>query len=349
MFNDVYLLLGPEEGEKNDKIRTIKDELKKNAGEFDEEVYFASEDDKDILLSLHQPSLFSSFRLITVKHLENAKKDGALIKGLKEYLKNKEEDVALLLISTDSISPFSAAEEKYLKKEIFYEIFDSDKILWIREEFKKSGFQVTEDAIEEILSSIENNKADMKNLIDLVCSYYRNQDKNKKVIDSDDVASIITREKGENGYTLFKAVAKRNLEESLLIASTIALNDSTRLLGTLMTLSGEFRVAENIVDLKKKGMDLKTIQKEAKGISLTPFQSKGFNFRRRDALLAAASNYSINEIKKIIVYLTNSEEDLKTAGSDAEETFYDILYNVIINGGENNAKELYTSLEVKLV
>ncbi len=348
-MSSIYLLLGPEEGDKNEAISAIRKELHDSHPELEEESYYAGEDDKDAIESLYQPSLFSSFRIITVKHMENAKKDGALIKGLKGYLKEADPDIALILISQDTISPFTAAEEKHVEKKVFYEIFDSDKIAWIRTEFRKYGFSVTEDAIEEIMSSVENNKAEMKNLIELISSYYRGKDKDKKVIDGDDVASVITREKGENGYTLFKAVANRNLEKAIMIISSIALNDPMRLIGTLMTLTGEFRVAENIIALRDSGMSEKDVQKEAHGLSTTPFSSKGFNFRRKDGLYAAIKNYTPSEISRIVAYLSIQDNELKKAGSDALETFEDIIYTVIVNSGKENRMRLYEALIPSLV
>ena len=345
-----YLLLGPEEGDKKERLDEIKNELRSAYPELEEESYYASDDSAlSVLSSLRQPSLFSTYRLITVNHLELAKKDSALIKGLKEYVKTPEEDVCLIMISSDSTSFFTADEEKKIEKTVFYEEFESNKINWIKNTFRKNSFAVTEDAVEEILSSVENNKAEMKNLIDLISSYYRGKDEGKKVIDGDDVASVVTREKGENGYTLFKAVAKRDLEEALMIVSSIALNDPMRLIGTLSTLLGEFRIVENAIYLREKGLTDKEIQKEAKAITTSSFTSKGFNFRRRDGIFLAARNYTKEEIGRIIMFLIKSDNELKKAGSDAEDTFKDIIYNIVVNGAKENKSDLYTPLEVKLV
>lgn len=345
-----YLLLGPEEGDKREKLDEIRRTLREKYPDAEDESYYAGDDaSSSILATLRQPSLFSSHRIITVNHLELAKKDSPLVKGLKEYVKTPEEDVSLIMISSDSTSPFSSDEEKRIEKTIFYEEFESNKINWIKTTFRRLSFAVTEDAIEEIMSSVENNKAEMKNLIELICSYYRSKDENKKVIDGDDVSSVITREKGENGYTLFKAVAKRDLEEALMIIQSIALNDPMRLVGTLSTLLGEFRVVENAITLREKGYTDKEIQKEAHGITTSSFSQKGFNFRRRDGIFLAMRNYSKEEIEKIIMFLITSDNELKKAGSDAEALFEDILYTIIINGAKENKIELYTPLEVKFV
>ena len=205
-----------------------------------------------------------------------------------------------------------------------------------------------EDAIEEILSSVENNKAEMRALIELLCSYYRNRDENKKVIDGDDVATVITREKGENGYTLFKAVAKRDLEEALMIIKSIALNDPSRLISTLSTLTVEFKTTENAIALKERGLSEKEIQKEAKGIA-TSFQTKGFNFRRKEGIYLCMRNYTKEDIKRIIIYLVNADTELKKAGSDAEDLFEDLLYNIIVNSARERKEDIVSRLEVKLV
>ena len=345
-----YLLLGPEEGDKKEKLIEIKSTVKNEFPDLEEESYYASDDSASaILTSLRQPSLFSSHRLITINHLELAKKDSPLIKGLRSYVKESEEDVTLIMISSDSTSFFSSDEEKKIEKSIFYEEFDSKKIKWIRNTFRKNTFAVTEDAIEEIMSSVENNKAEMRNLIDLISSYYRGKDESKKVIDGEDVSAVITRQKGENGYTLFKAVAKRDLEEALMIIESIALNDPMRLIGTLSTLTGEFRISENALLLRQKGLSEKEIQKQAKAITTSGYSQQGFNFRRKDGIFLALKNYTGEEIRRIIAYLIKSDSELKKAGSDAKETFEDIVYTIIINGGKEKKADLYTPLEVKLV
>ena len=349
-MNKAYLLLGPEEGDKKEKLDAIKREIKASYPDHEEESYYASDDSaSSILSSLRQPSLFSSFRIVTINHLELAKKDSPLVKGLKEYVKTPQEDVCLIMISIDSTSFFSTEEEKKIEKTIFYEEFESNKINWIRTTFRKNSFAVTEDAIEEILSSVENNKAEMKNLIDLISSYYRAKDESKKVIDGDDVSAVITREKGENGYTLFKAIAKKDLEEALMIISSIALNDPMRLVGTLSTLTGEFRLTENAIELKEEGYSDKEIQKEARAITTSSFSPKGFNFRRRDGIFLCMRNYSKADIRRIIIYLIKSDNELKKAGGEAEDIFKDIVYNIIVNAGKVNDRDIYTPLEVKLV
>lgn len=348
-MNRIYLLLGPEEGDKKDKLEEIRRAIFAFDPDMEEESYYAGDDSaSQILQTLRQPSLFSSTRLITINHLELVKKDSPLIKGLKEYVKDAEDDVFLIMISSDSTSFFTAAEEKNLEKSIFYEEFERDKINWIRTTFKKQLFAVTEDAIEEILSSVENNKAEMRALIELLCSYYRNRDENKKVIDGDDVATVITREKGENGYTLFKAVAKRDLEEALMIIKSIALNDPSRLISTLSTLTVEFKTTENAIALKERGLSEKEIQKEAKGIA-TSFQTKGFNFRRKEGIYLCMKNYTKEDIKRIIIYLVNADTELKKAGSDAEDLFEDLIYNIIVNSARKRREDIFSRLEVKLV
>ncbi len=349
-MSNIYLLLGPEEGDKKDKINEIRKSVFEKYPDAEDENFFTSDDSPDtILQALRQPSLFSSYRIVTINHLELVKKESALVKGLKEYIKNPEEDVCLIMISLESTSFLTPAEEKKIEKIIFYELFESDKIAWIKSTFRSFSFAVTDDAIEEILSSVENNKAEMKSLIELISSYYRTKSAEKKVIDSDDVASIIARKKGENGYTLFKAIAKRDLESSLMILSSIALNDPARLIGTLLTLTSEFRVAENALELRKKGLSEKEIQSQAHGISTGVFSSRGYNFRRREGINLALRNYSEKEIERIIIALIKADNDLKRASGDAEDYFKDLIYSIVVNGGEEKAASLYIPLETKLV
>ena len=134
-----------------------------------------------------------------------------------------------------------------------------------------------------------------------------------------------------------------------MIIESIALNDPMRLIGTLSTLTGEFRISENALLLRQKGLSEKEIQKQAKAITTSGYSQQGFNFRRKDGIFLALKNYTGDEIKRIIAFLIKSDNELKKAGSDAKETFEDIVYTIIINGGKEKKAELYTPLEVKLV
>lgn len=342
------LLLGSEEGDKNDRLEEEKRNLINEYPDIEIQNFYATEEiTEQVATALTQPSLFSSTRLVIIKYLESAKKNGSLINLLSSYLSSPENDCYLIMLSSDNSSPF-AKNQKNLESVIFWEEFESNKISWIKKEFLKNGFSATDASVEEILSSVENNKAEMRNLITTIASYYRQKEPEKKVIDDEDVSSVTTRQKGETGSSLFSFIAKRDFEGSLMIIDAIALQDQSRLVGALMMLTSDFRMLENCLEKKEKRMPLKEIFESATSLSTSFAAQKGIPFRKRQAFENAMKNYSLSEVDAIIRYLLKNDTALKSAGSDMQGLFEDIVYNIVINNGKKTESELYVPLETKI-
>ena len=90
---------------------------------------------------------------------------------------------------------------------MFWEMFDSKKREWIAGAFRKEGFSIDAEGIEEILFSTENNTADMKNLVNSLSLYFHAVKPDKKAITAEDIEQYAVKTRGEDGYTLFAAIA----------------------------------------------------------------------------------------------------------------------------------------------
>src|SRR5574344_1708761 len=91
MPSPVYLFTGPEFGERNDAVQSVKTAMKKKFGQVDEYLYYASETDfGDVITALQSESLFVPAACIVLRGAE-------LIKG--------KEDIALLASWVASITP----------------------------------------------------------------------------------------------------------------------------------------------------------------------------------------------------------------------------------------------------
>ena len=102
--NKLFLLLGPEKGQKDQFISNIRQALKKKMGEEPEShrFYPFDSDMSNILSILRNGSLFSAHKLAIINNAEELKKAGE-IKLLGQFCSNMPEDVTLILIS-DGIS-----------------------------------------------------------------------------------------------------------------------------------------------------------------------------------------------------------------------------------------------------
>lgn len=339
----IYLLMGPEEGEKEEERKRIRNEiLSKHEGA--EETSFYTSDDKDdlIISSLRQPSLFADHRIITIKYFENATE--TLKKRLSEYALSPDPDLDLIILSSGTQNPFSKKAEAAIEKKIFWEEFDRDKRLWIRNRFQKNGKRVTDDAIDEILSSLENNKAEMGNAIDMISSYYMD----RKEISGNDISSVLSREKGENGYTLFGKIAKKDLEEALLAVGAIDLRDSRGLIGANAILLNQFRLLEDLRLKIEEGNSEKEAFKLAEGLSVT-YPVKGIRFPAQDSFRSALRNYTKEDVSNIILLLEKNDNVIKTS-QDMKTVMEEIVWRIIKKGGRETSLTLYPdSLEVELM
>ena len=70
----VFLLLGPEEGEKSEFIKREKNKILSLYPDAEDYVFFGGDEDGGISSALSQSSLFSSYRFVVLKHYENVKK-----------------------------------------------------------------------------------------------------------------------------------------------------------------------------------------------------------------------------------------------------------------------------------
>ena len=89
----VFLLLGPEEGEKAEFINREPDKIRSLYPDFEDYVFFGGDEDGGGLSSaLSQSSLFSSYRFVVLKHYENVKKTDETYSSLDDFGSNAQDD-----------------------------------------------------------------------------------------------------------------------------------------------------------------------------------------------------------------------------------------------------------------
>ena len=339
---DVYIFLGPEEGEKKEAIAKIKrDVLTKYP---DSEVYsfFVGDDEEGSYISaVSQPSLFSSHRFIVFKNFENIKKSDETYKATIEAVKSNSDDLTLIIVSSESNK--NSIDNALLSAsgdntKIFWELKDEDKKAWISNKVRKEGFQITKDAVEEILSTVENNTEEMKNLVLSITSFLRLKDE-KRTIDRDDIELYATRTKGESGYTLFKALGEANLEKALTIVDTIILNDSRDIISALSIVASQFRRIESALKMKKEGKRDDVIYKELTSFSLYSSSKAriGVNFKEKELFRVTMKNYTLEDVRRIIILLGNYDNVVKATSTDnLLLTVEFLVYLIIVNKGRES-------------
>lgn len=341
----IDILLGPEEGLKNKKIDSLKEQDRKIHPDMESSLYFGGDDDVDTLSSdLNEPSLFSSFRFVTIKSFESAKKSGRMAAIIDEFAKNPLDSVHLVISSSESKpTNFPSSLSSELKSaEKFYELYERDKKNIVYREALNRGITVTEDGVNEILRSTEGISSDIETFSREVFSFF--QESGKKKIDSSDIEKYTSRSKDEDGYTLFDAICNRDLSDSILILKSILLNDSSRIPSTFTVISNQFRLLESVIEDYSTSGDLKATFRDVTYFSLYApkgTQKKGVFFKEEETLKRGMENYTLSDVRRIILYLGKMDTIIKGSNSEILPIVLDkIIYDIVVNKGKENAVDI---------
>ena len=337
----VFILLGPEEGEKQELIKREREKIRLSFPDVEEYIFFGGDEDGNGLSSaLSQTSLFSSYRFVVLKHFENVKRTDDTWRALEEFGKDSQDDCTLIVTSTET-SATSFPKELAAKagKEntiVFWEMKEDQKRRWIVENVRKMGFQITQDAIDEILSSVDNNTQEMKSLILSITNFLRVSDSPDSSITLETIGAYTSRTKGENGYSLFRALGEGNLEKALLCASSILLNDSREIIPALSVLSSSFRRLEAALEMKR---DRKSEDEIFRSVTfVSPFsggrKNSGINFKEKDLYRKAMRYYSLEDARAIIMLLGRYDKILKSASTEITRiTLEKMIYSIVVGKG----------------
>ena len=347
----VFLLLGPEEGEKAEFIKREKDKIRSLYPDFEDYVFFGGDEDGGGLSSaLSQSSLFSSYRFVVLKHYENVKKTDETYSSLDDFGSNAQDDCTLIVTTTETSSAnLPKALVSLAGKEntiVFWEMFDNEKRRWIREFSSKEGYRITEDAIDEILSSVDNNTQEMKSLVGSITNFLKIQKSENKTIDLETIEAYSVRTKGENGYSLFRAIGEGDLEKALLSVQSILLNDSRDMIPALSVLATSFRRLEACITMRNDRKSEKEIFDSVTFVS--PYASRpgskrnvGVGGREKDLYRKAMRIYSLEDTGRIISLLGRYDTIIKSSSTDLLKLYAEkLVYSIIVGRGKETPLSL---------
>ena len=353
-----YLLLGPEEGEKNEWLQNERARILKAHPDAEIHQFYVGDDGGDAISSvLSQSSLFSSFRFVVVKQYEN--RSGAkdsVTAAITSFLASGQDDAELVIVSSErSSSKIPKAVLDGIGKnnvKMFWEMFESRKRDWIISAFRKEGFSVRPDAVEEILFSTENNTQDMKNLVTALSLYFHASSPNKTEINAEDIEQYAVKTRGDDGYTLFNAIAEKDLEHALLIMKTIAESDSYAAVRAIGVVASRFRLLEACLDMKKKGTAMDAISQNAEYLSPYPssFKEKGLRKKEIPVMTKAMQNYTLDDARRIVLYMGKADSTVKNASSEIQMmVLTSLLHTIIVDKGhETDISLLESPLDIRI-
>ena len=185
----------------------------------------------------------------------------------------------------------------------------------------------------------------MKNLVSSITNFLRIQNNGTRQITLDTIEAYSVRTKGENGYSLFSALAEGNLEKALMIVSSILLNDSRDLIPALSVLSISFRKLEAALMMKKERKSEDDIFRNVTFVSPYSTVGKkpnvGISFREKETYRKAMRYYSLEDATRIVALLGSYDKILKSTSTDTVKiTFETLIYSIVVNKGKEEGLSL---------
>jgi DNA polymerase-3 subunit delta len=322
--NSVFLLLGPEEGEKEKFIKNLKNKLSGEGNEIGEVHRFYGFDAKiaDIISILQNETLFSENRLVILSNTEliTRKEDINLI---TEYCSNPASKASFLLLS-ETIKGVNSRIERAVPKDnrkIFWELFENQKRGWIVNFFRRQGMNISSSACNDLLEIVENNTKQLRLECERLVLFFGKGAK----IESEAIEKYIYHSKEENVFTLFDKVAQRKLDIALEVLHNLLLSREREALQILNGLLSQFRKLAALKGLIAGNYTL------SEAFSRLRIKSK----RVQKIYIESDKNYQAAEIKTIIMLIAEFEVRLRSVKSNLQAFLLNLfLYYVIVRGGK---------------
>ena len=319
----LYLLLGPEEGEKDEYLRKLLAQVARQSGGPPEvQRYYPFEADlSQALAVLANGSLFASFRVAILHNAEElkTKRDVDLLAG---YAEHPNPDTALVLLSAE-VGRMDKRIEKLVAKErkvIFWELFESQKQGWVNAFFRSRGMSIEPQAVEYLLDMVENNTRELQAICERLALFFGKGAR----VGYAEVERLLYHSKEENGFTLFEQLAARDLLGSLEVLAKILLSrdaDAVQLLGVLAGQARKLLLFQRLL-LANYGAAEAAERAEVRGK------------RQQQTFAEAARRYSQEELARLIrltALFDYRARSLKAALHPALLQLY--LYYAVVRGG----------------
>ncbi len=326
---EIYLFTGPEVGEKNEAVANIREAARKKNGELEEYKYYTSDVRIiDVVSQLQTASLFSPALFITLRNAESIKQKSD-VDALVSWIKSSSESPNTLVLISEENSIDKKIENAIPSnhKKIFWEMFENRKPQWVMDFFKKNGFSVTKEAVDDILEMVENNTDCLKT----ECSrFFYCFDRSHKIT-PEDVEKILSHNREENAFTLFDSLhdvsksPSERLEVSLDILQKIKSTKDSNGIALIAGLTYCFRQLKS----------WHAIHADGARPTDTELKSKGFSGKKNQEKYDKASKvWNAGASSSILALLSHTDMSIRESGTGLEETYlYMLIYSIVMKNG----------------
>lgn len=328
MAQPIYLFSGPEFGERNEAVESVKKAAQKKFGTLDEHhIYLLETPFSQAMTLLQNGTLFSDGVIVICKNVEVIKKKDE-VDMIKSWLDSKPAENTILILTSDEVSVDSKLEKLIppANRKKCWEMFENKRIPWLMEFFRKNGYEVEEDACQLILDMIENNTQALKNECSRLFLCFPQSHR----ITVDDVESVLTHNREESAFTLFNYIAQsadtveKRFENGLNILQKVRLSKDGDAISIISGLTYCFRklilwhqindgIPADDFTLKTKGFSGSTMQKQYR---------------------SAAKVWSLGQATAILANLSATDIELRSSGTLMEEVLLQkMLYEIVVKKG----------------
>ena len=313
MTDSVYLFLGPEEGEKRKKINSIENSISKSIGEKPEKHIFYPFEKKvsEIVSLMKNGSLFSAHKFIIINNAEEIKKKADVELIIDICKKPVKGNTLILRSNANSIDKKIEKVIPSNNKIIFWEMFENQKKSWISSYFNKFEQKINPDAIDHLLEMVENNTSELKIACEKISFFF---DKGK-IITEDEIETYLYHSREESVFSLFDKMAQKDLEGALEINKKLSLSSDNTPISIISGLLWQF----------KKLLNLKTMLSKRLSIQEAMLKQGIRGKKNQKNYQTALGNYTLHELQKIIVILSDHDFMLRNSKSDMQKIIIEIL------------------------
>jgi len=327
----VYLLAGPEEGEKDARIAAIAKAIEQKTGGPPERHRFHAAEARvaDVLMILANRSLFARHRLVLLMDAEQVK-GKADVEALAAYLASPADDATLVLETSELPQAVAAPLTKLIPKQaqlIFWEMFENAKRGWIVNFFRQRKVGIEPGVVDHILDMVTNNTRELRAECERLALYLGPG----ATLDLERAEQYLYHSKEENVFTLFDQLAVRDHAGSQEVLDKILLsgeNDPQQAAAGLLWQFGRIVKYRRLVDRDHYNPE------EA----LEALKIRG---RRNQATVtAAAKSYSAAELDAIVELLAELDARFRSGRADVHPLMLQMaVYYITRSGGRGAWKD----------
>ena len=298
-----YLLIGNEIYGQNQRKKQLIEQFvsiddQMNLTYYNED---ANNDIRQLIIQCQTYPFLSDYRVIVYENpsfifdskLLDAKQQQALV----DYLSNPVETTVLIIVINKTVNSNSLIYKKiskYFKIEKFDKLSQNDFEKLVRDDLKKNNVNISKDALELLLSRLDNDVEKYKNELNKLLTY-------GSELDYQDIDYLINQPIENDIFKLTNAINQNDLAASLKVYRDLLTNNKNDVLSIIGLLASQYRSMSQVKLLSQLGYN------NAQIASKLNVSAGSVYYKLRDSL-----NLSAKELMNKLNQLAILDESIKS-------------------------------------